>query len=135
MRAMAYVISVFFTFALGAAPFLMEMMVFITFSLQGKQLTAAIVFTTLSLFNVIKLPMAFLPFVLTQLGELSVAMMRIQKFLAYSEIQVWWWHWPCGGTVAWRHGGMAAWRHGGMEAWLYGCVVHCGMWHVLAAGN
>ena len=47
LRKMAYVISVFFTFALGAAPFLMEMLVFITFSLQGNQLTAAIVFTTL----------------------------------------------------------------------------------------
>lgn len=87
LRKIAILIAVGFLFVLLAAPLLMPVVVFAFFTSVGNQgeLTAALVFTTLSLFQLIKLPFTFFPIILQQIGSLKVSLDRIQKFLELPE--------------------------------------------------
>lgn len=88
LRKTAILIAVGFLFVLLAAPLLMPVVVFAFYTSVGNQgeLTAALVFTTLSLFQLIRMPFTFFPIILQQIGSLKVSLERIQKFLELPEI-------------------------------------------------
>ncbi|KAG6807491.1 hypothetical protein H0H92_007294 [Tricholoma furcatifolium] len=59
---------------------------YITYALSGHDLNVAIIFTSLQLFNIIRMPLAFLPFVLSIFADALVALRRISKFLLSEEL-------------------------------------------------
>merc|ERR1711871_1531614 len=60
--------------------------IFFTYVRLGNQLDAAKAFTTLSLFNLIRFPFAFLPMGLAQYAQAKVSMQRILDFLCIEEL-------------------------------------------------
>ncbi|KAJ7459489.1 multidrug resistance-associated ABC transporter [Mycena galericulata] len=67
-------------------PVLASILSFITYALSGHELNVAIVFSSLQLFNIIRAPLIFLPFVLSALSDAIVAFLRISKFLTAEEL-------------------------------------------------
>ncbi|TFK36263.1 multidrug resistance-associated ABC transporter [Crucibulum laeve] len=67
-------------------PVLASVLSFITYALSGHDLNVAIIFSSLQLFNIIRAPLIFFPFVLSSLSEALVALGRISKFLAAEEL-------------------------------------------------
>ncbi|KAG6830040.1 hypothetical protein H0H92_002458 [Tricholoma furcatifolium] len=53
----------------------------------GHDLNVATIFTSLQLFNVIRIPLAFFPFVLSTFTDALVALRRISKFLLAEELE------------------------------------------------
>jgi ABC-type multidrug transport system fused ATPase/permease subunit len=66
-------------------PNLMQLCVFVAYSLSGGYFSASNVFTTLQLFNVVRGPVTQFPSGLSQLANLVVAMRRIGNFLKRGE--------------------------------------------------
>ncbi|TFK23813.1 ATP-dependent bile acid permease [Coprinopsis marcescibilis] len=62
-------------------PILASVLSFITYALSGHDLDVAIIFSALQLFNIIRIPMIFFPFVLASLSQALVAVIRIGTFL------------------------------------------------------
>ncbi|KAF5370935.1 hypothetical protein D9615_009781 [Tricholomella constricta] len=58
----------------------------ITYALSGHDLNIAIIFSSLQLFNIIRAPLIFFPFVLSSLTDALVALARISKFLLSEEL-------------------------------------------------
>jgi ATP-binding cassette, subfamily C (CFTR/MRP), member 1 len=66
-------------------PVLAAILSFVTYSLSGHRLDVATVFASLQLFNVVRMPLAFFPFVFSSCADALVAMQRIGKFLSAEE--------------------------------------------------
>eukprot|EP01038_Epipyxis_sp_PR26KG_P009325 gene9325-12563_t len=86
LKQLAYVVAVGFTAILMAAPILLPVLTFLTFVRLGNQLDAAIAFTTISLFNTLQLPFAFLPLGLAQYSQSLVACKRMLQFFDSEEL-------------------------------------------------
>ncbi|KAF9466028.1 multidrug resistance-associated ABC transporter [Collybia nuda] len=67
-------------------PILASILSFITYALSGHDLNVAIIFSSLQLFNIIRAPLIFFPFVLSSLSDALVALGRISKFLTSEEL-------------------------------------------------
>lgn len=78
-------LSAFFGVLLFTAPVLTAVASIGTYSLTGVHLTAEALYTSLSLFSIIRFPMAFFPNVVVQQLNARVAMERITAFLAADE--------------------------------------------------
>ena len=68
-------------------PVLGAMLAFITYSLTGNVLNPASVFSSLALFNTLRLPLNLLPMVIGQVVDAWVSIQRIETFLKAEEIQ------------------------------------------------
>lgn len=62
-------------------PVFASMLSFITYSLSGHDLGAAVIFSSLALFNSLRLPLNLLPLVLGQVVDATASIERIQEFL------------------------------------------------------
>ncbi|KAJ7827858.1 multidrug resistance-associated ABC transporter [Mycena olivaceomarginata] len=58
----------------------------ITYALSGHDLNIAIIFSSLQFFNIIRMPLVFIPFVLSALSDAIVAFGRIGAFLTAEEL-------------------------------------------------
>ncbi|KNZ81013.1 Multidrug resistance-associated protein 1 [Termitomyces sp. J132] len=67
-------------------PVVATVLSFITYALTGHDLNIAVVFTSLQLFTIIRVPFIVLPIVLASLADLLVALTRISKFLSAEEL-------------------------------------------------
>ncbi|KAG5645383.1 hypothetical protein DXG03_006336 [Asterophora parasitica] len=67
-------------------PILASILSFITYALSGHDLNVAIIFSALQLFNIIRTPLIFFPFVLSSLTDALVALRRISAFLLSEEL-------------------------------------------------
>ncbi|KAF8960708.1 ATP-dependent bile acid permease [Flammula alnicola] len=67
-------------------PVFASVLSFITYSLTGHDLNIAIIFTSLQLFNILRAPLIFLPFVLSGLADATVSFGRLGKFLTAEEL-------------------------------------------------
>lgn len=76
------------TFAFSCLPFIVALSSFATFVLIDERnvLDANKVFVSLSLFNIIRIPLAVLPMLITNLSQYIIAVKRINKFLEADEI-------------------------------------------------
>ena len=76
-----------FGMVLFGIPLLQNVAVLVVYWATGGDLTAAKVFTTITLFNMMKLPLAFVPMLASQFAQLLVSMDRFAKFLGSSEAE------------------------------------------------
>jgi len=67
------------------APVILAVVTFGIYAAVGNVLTPSTVFTAVALLNIIRFPMAFLPFGLSELIKIAVTMGRLQKMLAADE--------------------------------------------------
>ncbi|KIM43822.1 hypothetical protein M413DRAFT_434825 [Hebeloma cylindrosporum] len=67
-------------------PILASTLSFITYALSGHDLNIAIIFSSLQLFNIIRAPLTFFPFVLSALSDALVALGRISTFLVSEDL-------------------------------------------------
>ena len=86
LRKLAYVIAIGFSMLLLSVPIVQPILIFFTYVKLGNQLDAAKAFTTISLFNLIRFPFAFLPMGLAQYAQAKVSMKRIMDFLCSEEL-------------------------------------------------
>lgn len=82
------VYNTFIAFSWGAASFLVATASFVTYILmdENNNLDASIAFVSLTLFNIIRMPLVFLPQTITSLIQTNVSMARIRKFLLKDEL-------------------------------------------------
>ena len=71
LKQLAYVVAIGFTLVLMSAPIVQPILIFFTFIKLGNTLDAATAFTTISLFNVMQFPFAFLPMGLAQYSQVT----------------------------------------------------------------
>eukprot|EP01065_Artemidia_motanka_P025291 TRINITY_DN30296_c0_g1_i1.p1 TRINITY_DN30296_c0_g1~~TRINITY_DN30296_c0_g1_i1.p1 ORF type:complete len:1254 (+),score=356.57 TRINITY_DN30296_c0_g1_i1:108-3869(+) len=76
----------FTSFLVFATPTLTSVFTFVTYAALGNTLDAKAIFTALSLFNLLRVPLSFLPVVIFSMVESSVALDRVQAFLTAPEI-------------------------------------------------
>ena len=86
LRSFVYIMSLTFA-ALLLVPLLMSVIVFASYAGRGQDMTPAVVFTTISLINVVRWPFTMLPMALGALGQALVALGRIERFLQTPEIE------------------------------------------------
>lgn len=67
-------------------PVFATILAFVTYSLTGHNLQAATVFSSLTLFNLLRMPLMFLPLVFSSMTDAQVALSRIQDMLSAEEI-------------------------------------------------
>ncbi|CAJ0841832.1 11126_t:CDS:10, partial [Entrophospora sp. SA101] len=67
-------------------PVFASMLAFITYSLAGGVLNAPIIFSSLALFNVIRMPLMFIPIIMASIADALVALSRIQSLLLADEL-------------------------------------------------
>lgn len=84
LRASSYLVAGTM-FSWAATPLLVSIAAFATFTLTGNTLTAEVAFTSLSLFNILRIPLNQLPTVLNNLVEAGISINRIQKYLVASD--------------------------------------------------
>ncbi|PVG03951.1 hypothetical protein CPB86DRAFT_748462 [Serendipita vermifera] len=70
----------------GFIPILASILAFITYSLTGHELDAAIIFSSLQLLNVLRMPLIMLPFVFSLCTDAVVSLGRVSKFLTAEEL-------------------------------------------------
>ncbi|KAG6849131.1 hypothetical protein H0H93_011041, partial [Arthromyces matolae] len=68
-------------------PVVATVLTFITYSLTGHDLNIAVIFSSLQLFTILRIPFLILPMVLTSLADLLVALTRISTFLSAEELE------------------------------------------------
>jgi ATP-binding cassette subfamily C (CFTR/MRP) protein 1 len=68
-------------------PVFASMLSFITYSLTGNDLNPAPIFSSLALFNSLRLPLNFLPLVIGQIIDAKASIERIEEFLLAEEAQ------------------------------------------------
>lgn len=86
LTRLAYVVAIGFSLILMSAPVIQPVLVFFTYIKLGYNLDAATAFTTISLFNVMRFPFAFLPMGLAQWSQAKVALKRMTTFLLSEEM-------------------------------------------------
>ncbi|CAG8727944.1 8123_t:CDS:2, partial [Racocetra persica] len=69
-------------------PVFASILAFITFSLTGGSLEPGIIFSSLALFNILRLPLMFIPMVIASITDAYVAINRISEFLQADELSV-----------------------------------------------
>lgn len=69
-----------------AIPMFASILTFIVYSLTGGSLTPDVIFPSLALFSILRLPLILLPMVISILTDASVSMKRIQEFLLAEEL-------------------------------------------------
>ncbi|GJJ12903.1 hypothetical protein Clacol_007149 [Clathrus columnatus] len=69
-----------------AVPIVASILSFITYGLTGHTLTPAIIFSSLQLLDIIRLPLVFIPFVISACADAYVALGRIGEFLTAEEL-------------------------------------------------
>ena len=67
-------------------PIFASIVTFIVYSLAGGELDAARIFSSLTLFNIIRLPLMFLPILTASLTDALVSVGRIQSLLVAEEL-------------------------------------------------
>uniref|UniRef100_A0A0W0EY28 Putative multidrug resistance-associated ABC transporter n=1 Tax=Moniliophthora roreri TaxID=221103 RepID=A0A0W0EY28_MONRR len=67
-------------------PTVASVLSFITYALTNHDLNVAIIFSSLQLFNIIRMPLIFVPIILAALSDALVAMKRIGSFLTAEEL-------------------------------------------------
>ena len=84
---LAYVTAIGFSLILLSAPIIQPILVFLTYvKIQDEPLTASIAFTTVTLFNIMRFPFAFLPMGLLQYIQSKIALRRLGKYLQLPEL-------------------------------------------------
>lgn len=73
------------SFSWNTAPFLVSLVTFITYTKTGNTLTAEKAFVALSLFNLLRFPLAILPMMISSLVQASVSLTRLREFLLLEE--------------------------------------------------
>lgn len=84
----AYAVGIGFTLVMSAAPAVLPVLIFYTYTKLGNRLDAATAFTTISLFNSLQFPFAFLPMGLSQYSQSKVSVKRILNFFQLEELDV-----------------------------------------------
>eukprot|EP00760_Papus_ankaliazontas_P023578 PhM_4_TR2069/c0_g1_i1/m.68645/K05665/ABCC1; ATP-binding cassette, subfamily C (CFTR/MRP), member 1 len=74
------------SFLVFVAPTMTAVVTFVTYAVSGNVLDAQAIFTAMSLFNLLRLPLSFLPVVLFSAVESVVALQRIEDYLLSSEV-------------------------------------------------
>ncbi|CAG8597957.1 26658_t:CDS:2, partial [Dentiscutata erythropus] len=69
-------------------PVFASILLFITFSLTGGTLNTRIVFSSLALFNLLQLPLLFMPMAIASITDAYVAINQINEFLQADELSV-----------------------------------------------
>lgn len=87
LTKLAYTTAIGFSMILMSAPLIQPILVFLTYSsLSTQPLSAAIAFTTVSLFNMIRIPFAFLPMGFLQYIQSCIALRRLERYLDLPEL-------------------------------------------------
>jgi ABC-type multidrug transport system fused ATPase/permease subunit len=86
LKQLAYIVAIGFTLIMMSAPLVQPILIFFVYVKLGNQLDAAKAFTTLSLFNVLQFPFAFLPMGLAQYSQSMVSCKRMLDFLNSEEL-------------------------------------------------
>ena len=86
LKQMAYIIAVGFTLILEAGPIIQPILIFLVYITVGNTLDAATAFTTISLFNIMQQPFAFLPLGLAQYSQSLVSTRRMLDFFNAPEL-------------------------------------------------
>eukprot|EP00666_Eupelagonemidae_sp_cell4sb_P017930 gene17930-biopygen7345 len=76
----------FTSFLVFATPTLTSVCTFVVYAALGNTLDAKSIFTALSLFNLLRVPLSFLPVVIFSMVESSVALDRVSAFLTAPEV-------------------------------------------------
>lgn len=69
-------------------PVFATILAFVTYSLTGHDLSPGPIFSSLTLFNLLRMPLMFLPLVFSSMTDAQVALNRIQDMLSAEEIDV-----------------------------------------------
>ncbi|ORY83038.1 P-loop containing nucleoside triphosphate hydrolase protein [Protomyces lactucae-debilis] len=69
-----------------SVPVFATILAFVTYSLTGNPLEAATVFSSLTLFNLLRMPLMFLPLVASSMTDAQVSLKRIQAMLLAEEM-------------------------------------------------
>ncbi|XP_023165481.2 multidrug resistance-associated protein 1 isoform X10 [Drosophila hydei] len=87
LRATAY-LNASTSFLWSCAPFLVSLVTFATYVLsnEANQLSVSKVFVSLSLFDIMKLPLSVMPMLMVDIAETQVSVQRINKFLNSEEL-------------------------------------------------
>ncbi|XP_064623538.1 ATP-binding cassette sub-family C member 10-like [Lineus longissimus] len=72
----------------ATTPVLISILSFTTYALMGNTLTAAKVFTSLALFNILIMPLNAFPWVINGLMEAWVSLKRLEKFMKLDELDL-----------------------------------------------
>lgn len=87
LTKLAYTSAWGFSLILMAAPLIQPILVFMTYvAIQEKPLDAATAFTTVSLFNIMRFPFAFLPMGLLQYIQSKISVRRLERYLDLPEL-------------------------------------------------
>lgn len=88
LTKVAYVTAVGFSLILLSVPIIQPVIVFLTYSrISSVPLDAAKAFTTISLFNMMRFPMAFLPMGLLQYIQAKISIQRIEMYLLLPDLK------------------------------------------------
>ena len=83
----AYFIACIFSLILSSVPFIQPILVFAVYTRwQNDPLDAGTAFTTIALFNIMRIPFAFLPMGFLQLIQSKIALRRIGRYLELPEL-------------------------------------------------
>jgi ABC-type multidrug transport system fused ATPase/permease subunit len=71
-------VSALNTFLISAVPILVSVLTFATYTLVGNELTPSVAFTSLALFDVLRMPLFMLPMTINVLSRSSASLKRLQ---------------------------------------------------------
>lgn len=87
LTKLAYTTAVGFSIILLSTPIVQPIIVFVTYvNIQDEPLSAATAFTTVALFNIMRLPFAFMPMGLLQYIQSKISLRRLERYLALPEL-------------------------------------------------
>ncbi|KAH7882505.1 hypothetical protein F5I97DRAFT_1905629 [Phlebopus sp. FC_14] len=78
--------SVMFSVLWTAAPILVSLISFFVYVYRGNQLTVAVAFTSITLFNMVRQPLNIIPTWIVQILQTGVALKRIETYLKEEEV-------------------------------------------------
>lgn len=88
LTKLAYTTAVGFSIILLSTPIVQPIIVFITYvRIQDEPLDAATAFTTVALFNIMRMPFAFMPMGLLQYIQSKISLKRLERYLALPELE------------------------------------------------
>ncbi|WWD04245.1 hypothetical protein V865_002313 [Kwoniella europaea PYCC6329] len=74
------------TAILNVIPIFAAILTFVTYALSGHELTAAVIFSGLQWFSVIRVPISLLPMTLAAIGDMTVSLGRVSRTLKAEEL-------------------------------------------------
>ncbi|XP_069159719.1 multidrug resistance-associated protein 1 [Procambarus clarkii] len=83
-------LNAFTSFIFSCTPFIVTIAMFATYVLSDEEhiLTAQTIFTSISLLNILRMPMAMLPFLIVAVVQANVSLKRLNKFLNADELDL-----------------------------------------------